>query len=266
MYRHHTPVEVYEVGGFPVFVKRDDLFAAPPAPPLAKLRGLKTILQGAMQENVGLIGCFEASKSNIGHGLAAACLAHPGLQPVVAFPSIAGRNLTESLLRARELGAELMPIRNNLIAICHRQAAKFINDRGGFMIPFGFECPEAVKAVEDEAKTISARMVEGGTVVVACGSGVTLAGLLRGLPGEPNRIIGVSVGRAVKNIHRCVVRFVGAVPTHLEIRPARLAYRNRSLEEAPFPCNAWYDLKAWEVIAEEIDTLTKPILFWNVGG
>jgi hypothetical protein len=34
---------------------------------------------------------------------------------------------------------------------------------------------------------------------------------------------------------------------------------------APFPCNPWYDLKAWHWLEQNTSRLEGPILFWNVG-
>ena len=87
MYLEHTPIEIYEVAGRPVFVKREDLFARPPAPPVAKLRGLRAILLGLEAEGRTCVGCFEASHSRIGHGLAAACTDFAGLKCLVAYPA-----------------------------------------------------------------------------------------------------------------------------------------------------------------------------------
>lgn len=266
LYCDRTPIETVRLSGRDVFVKRDDLYARPPAPPLAKLRGLRLILSQAVERGESLIGCFEASQSRIGHGLAAAVREFPSLSCVVAYPQSRNHGPSASVQAAHALGAALIPVPSNIVAICYRQASNQIAQRGGWIVPFGFDCPEAVQAVEAEAHTVPAELVQGGTVVVPCGSGITLAGLLRGLEGKPARIIGVSVGRSVKNIHRCLARHVGTLPATLDIRPAAHLYRQAPRIKAPFPCDSHYDLKAWEVVTQEISILPGPILFWNVGG
>lgn len=266
LYCDHTPIQQIDLAGRDVFVKRDDLYARAPAPPLAKLRGLRLILSQAVARPEKLIGCFEASQSRIGHGLAAAIREFPSLSCVVAYPFIKNREPSASVLAAKALGAALIPVPSNIVAICYRQAATQIAQRGGWMIPFGFDCPEAVQAVEAEARTVPGELVRGGTVVVPCGSGITLAGLLRGLEDKPARIIGVSVGRSVQNIRRCLARYVASLPETLEIRPATYLYRKAPKISAPFPCDRHYDLKAWDVVTQELSELPHPILFWNVGG
>ena len=264
MYREHTPIERHTVNGRTVFVKRDDLFAMPPAPPLAKLRGLRKILAKAADNGATLVGCFEASASNIGAGLAAAVSEFPSIKCVVAFPQVKNRPAPLSAQRAAELGAELLPVPSNFVAICYRQASKQILERGGVMMPFGFECEEAVESVELEAATIPNDQIEGGTLVVCCGSGVTLAGIVRGLPTLPSKIVGVSIGRSHKNIEKCLARFCD-VPDQFELHQAPYKYSQPSQAECPFPCNQFYDLKAWEHLVNHVGEYTNPILMWNVG-
>jgi 1-aminocyclopropane-1-carboxylate deaminase/D-cysteine desulfhydrase-like pyridoxal-dependent ACC family enzyme len=266
LYVDHTPIETWEIAGHSVFVKRDDLFARPPAPPIAKLRGLRNILSGLKEEGHTLVGCFEASRSRIGHGLAAACAHIGGISCIVAYAAIQNRPIPVSILEAKRLGARVLPIRNNFVAICHRQATHLVELEGGWMIPFGFDCREAVEAVASEAARVPAELVRDGTVVVPCGSGVTLAGILRGLPARPDRILGVSVGRSRDAIVRCLRRHMVTKFDGMEIREPRRLYRDSATVPCPFPCDVHYDLKAWEVLSSEIDTLRPPILFWNIGG
>ena len=47
LFREHTPIETHCIRGSVVFGKRDDLFGIDPAPPLAKLRGLRLVLNEA---------------------------------------------------------------------------------------------------------------------------------------------------------------------------------------------------------------------------
>jgi 1-aminocyclopropane-1-carboxylate deaminase/D-cysteine desulfhydrase-like pyridoxal-dependent ACC family enzyme len=266
LYVEHTPIETWEVAGHSVFVKRDDLFARPPAPPISKLRGLRTILSELKQAGQTLAGCFEASKSRIGHGLAAACAHIGGIKCLVAYAAIQNRPVPASVREAERLGARVLPIRNNFVAICHRQATRAVESEGGWMVPFGFDCSEAVEAVAAEAARVPATLVQDGTLVVPCGSGVTLAGILRGLTARPSRVLGVSVGRSRDAILRCLDRHMVANVEGLDIREPRRLYSDRATVACPFPCDAHYDLKAWEVLSSEIHTLRPPILFWNVGG
>lgn len=266
MLHEHTPIERHEVRGREIWVKRDDLVALPPAPPIAKLRGIADLLSRAASRGYTLVGCFEARVSRIGHGLAAACAARQGLRCIVAYPKIKGQPPPASVMAAANLGARILPIPSNFVAICYRQAARVVGHEGGWMLPFGFECPEAIAAVAREAETIPTHYIEDGTLVVSCGSGVTLAGILCGLRWKPKRVVGVSVGRSVANIERCLDRSRIKVPAILEIRAPTRPFHEPATLDCPFSCDVHYDLKAWEVLVQELDSFPDPILFWNVGG
>jgi hypothetical protein len=124
----------------------------------------------------------------------------------------------------------------------------------------------AIAAVAQEAETIPAHFIDDGTLVVSCGSGVTLAGILRGLQSRPKKIVGVSVGRSVENIRRCLNRSCVELSAVLDIRAPTKPFHEAAIIDSPFSCDAHYDLKAWEVLVRELDSFPDPILFWNVGG
>ena len=106
---------------------------------------------------------------------------------------------------------------------------------------------------------------KGGTLLVCCGSGVTLAGLLNGLNDLPARIVAVSSGRSLERIKRCVKRYVTRLPSNIEFVPAQLPYSTLSSWPCPFPTHPNYDLKVWQYLDDHIDLYADPILFWNIG-
>lgn len=264
-FRDHTPIECYEIRGRKIHVKRDDLYGIPPAPSLAKLRGLRPLLHRLYASGERAVGCWDTGVSRLGQGLATAARELAGLHTIVCFPGHSDTPLPPAVAEAQALGAELRRFRPNRIAICLVQAKRFLADRGGQLLPFGLECEEAVAAVEDEASRLPHELVSGSTIVVCCGSGVTLAGILRGLPTPPGRIIGYSAGRSVSQIERCLRRFVEPLPACLELHPAQFPYRLALVHECPFPSHPNYDLKAWRHLVNNLDSYPEPILFWNVG-
>jgi 1-aminocyclopropane-1-carboxylate deaminase/D-cysteine desulfhydrase-like pyridoxal-dependent ACC family enzyme len=263
--RQETPIEVYAVSGRQVFVKRDDLFGNYPAPPLGKLRGLSIVLQELHEQGVRLVGCWETRVSKLGQGLAALAAEYPDMRTIVSYPTRKGTPLPDSVRRAQELGAELLPLRGNHVSICYSQAKNHVTGLGGIMLPFGMECIQAVNAVAAEARDIPIDVIGGGTVVVCCGSGVTLSGLLLGLQAKPRRVIGISSGRSVRRIVNCISRYLPSLPEYLEIHPARMPYELALDYPCPFPSHPNYDLKAWKHLLENIDSFTDPVLFWNIG-
>jgi hypothetical protein len=265
LFREHTPVERYEVDGRAVHVKRDDLYAKPPAPPLAKLRGMRVLLRRLYDDGVRLTGCWDTRVSKLGQGLAACCAELPGMRCVVSYPLKKGEPEPEAVSAAAGLGAEVYPVPGGRITVCFAQARRYVQGRGGFMLPFGMECAEAVEGVRREASAVPAELLRGGTLVVCCGSGVTLAGLLAGLRVMPRRVVGVSSGRSTANIRGCLGRHVRSLPEGLELREPDVAYSVALSFPCPFPAHPHYDLKAWRFLVEHLREFPDPILFWNIG-
>lgn len=131
------------------------------------------------------------------------------------------------------------------------------------MLPFGLDCEAAVREVAREAARTPASLASG-TLVLSCGSGVTLAGLLMGLPVHPRSVIGVSSGRSVANIRRCIESYV-RLCCAVCLVPARMTYYDSPPIECPFPAHPNYDLKAWHLLVQEIGSFIDPVLFWNIG-
>lgn len=264
LYREHTPIEEHAINGVRVFVKRDDLYGRPPAPQLGKLRGLRVVLRKLFEDDVRLVGCWDTRVSKLGLGLAAACREFPGMHAVVSYPRKMGADLPPSIAAAKILGAEVFSMRGNHVAICYAQARKQIEKMGGRILPFGLECPEAVQAVAKEAAKTPVELL-GGTVVLCCGSGVTLAGLLTGFPKLPSTLVGLSSGRSIDKIRTCLERYVPRLPTSLILRAPSVPYEVVCEAPCPFPSHGNYDRKAWELLTREIRRFREPILFWNIG-
>lgn len=265
IFRQHTPIESYVVNGRRVNVKRDDLYGRSPAPPLAKLRGMRIVLRRLYDDGVRLTGCWDTRVSKLGLGLAACCRELPEMRCIVSYPTKKGEPEPVAISKARELGAEVYAIQGSRISICFAKARTHVADKGGVMLPFGLECFEAVDGVAKEAATVPREKIEGGTLVVSCGSGVTLAGLLSGLPIFPDKLIGLSSGRSVNNILSCVGRYVKNLPSCLEVHDAVVPY-SRSLDyPCPFPSHPNYDLKAWKFLEDNLHDYSDPVLFWNIG-
>src|SRR5260370_38973516 len=88
LFHEDTPIERYFLDGRSVYVKRDDLYAAPPAPPLAKLRGAMSLLTRLYSDGVRLVGCWDTRISALGQGIAACCSCFPCMRTIVAYPNI----------------------------------------------------------------------------------------------------------------------------------------------------------------------------------
>jgi hypothetical protein len=265
LFKRTTPLERYRIGRRTTWVKRDDLFAKWPAPPLGKLRGVRTLLRRLYMEGVRLVGCWDTRISALGQGVTVCARELAGLRVIVAYPVSQRSVLPEPVRAASNLGAEVLPVRAGRISISFAEARRLVENRGGVLLPFGLACIESVTAIEEEAAQIPDEAVQGGTVVVSCGSGVTLAGLIRGLGHRPTRYIGVSSGRSIRMIESCLKRYGVKLSSHIKIIPAQYSYAKALAISCPFPSHPNYDLKAWDFLQKNLDSLRGPLLFWNVG-
>jgi 1-aminocyclopropane-1-carboxylate deaminase/D-cysteine desulfhydrase-like pyridoxal-dependent ACC family enzyme len=265
LFREETPIESYEINGRTVYVKREDLFGIFPAPPLAKLRGIRALLRRLRAENVRFVGCWDTRVSKLGQGVAAVCALFPGMRCLVSYPTKRGESTPEAITVAKALGAEILPVPGNRINICYGKVRRVVESRGGVMLPFGLECPEAVDAVRQVAQQTPREYLGGGTLVLSCGSGVTLAGLLLGLPVFPARIVALSAGRSLIKLTQCLRRHGAVTPRIVEFHEAQVPYARKLNDPCPFPTHPNYDLKAWKFLTEHVDQYSDPVLFWNIG-
>ncbi len=260
-----TPIEEHRLGRRRVFVKRDDLCSRAPAPPLGKLRGLEPLISRLVAQGATTIGCWDTRVSKLGQGLAALARDFDGLTSIVCYPQLKNGPIPAPVLSARQLGAEIVPMRGNHVSICFAQATRIVSRRGGVMIPFGMDCPESVAAIADEARRVPPAILRNGTVVVSCGSGVTLAGLLQGFDPAPRRVVGVSSGRSLGRLRQCLEKHLNHVPANVTLIAASEPYESVPTLDCPFPTHPNYDLKAWKYLVEHLESLTPPLLFWNIG-
>jgi 1-aminocyclopropane-1-carboxylate deaminase/D-cysteine desulfhydrase-like pyridoxal-dependent ACC family enzyme len=264
-FRSSTPLEQYLLDNGHVWVKRDDLFARWPAPPLGKLRGARALLRELYRDGVRLVGCWDTRISALGQGITICARELPGLKVIVAYPASRGSEIPDPLRVASQFGAKILPVRAGRITISFADARKRVEASGGVLLPFGLDCIQSVSAIEREAARIPDSAVSGGTVVVSCGSGVTLAGLLRGLGARPSRYIGVSCGRSIGMIQRCLSKYVENCLDVVELIPPVHSYSKQLALSCPFPTHPNYDLKAWAFLRENFRSLRAPVFFWNVG-
>ena len=94
-YFRETEVEKYQIGKYPVLVKREDLAVKKPAPPFSKVRGIIPALQKLKKQGYTTIGYTESSISMAGWGLVWAC-EQLGLKAVIFDPQY---KKTPSLLK-----------------------------------------------------------------------------------------------------------------------------------------------------------------------
>lgn len=258
-----TPVE--EVNG--VFVKREDLcMAGTKGPPFSKMRG---VVEHIANRPEGVIGVLDTYHSQGGHAVAYAC--HElGKKCVNFWPrrkADIGEALRPQQAAAQALGADLVALPAGRSAVLYHRAKselKFSSD--SYMMPNALKLPEMVTSTAREAR-LTFQNYLARRVVISISSGTIAAGVLQALDdmewiGEVVLHMGYSrpVGATMKYIRAMAQREFDWI--QVRVVDEGFAYGEAVKVAVPFPCNMYYDAKAWRW------TLRNPAphtLFWNVG-
>ena len=283
---HDTPIEPYLCRGIPVAVKREDLCADPPLPPLAKLRGIQAYMQRVKQEGATAVGVLDTRVSKSGLGVA--CIASDlGLTCHYYFPVRKDETdwLTPTRAEASRQGAVLVPMQAGRIGIVYARAKK---REAGTMLPLGFPLYETVLETANVMAQVDPAYYQGGTIVVSVGQGAIVAGLMvglarvsRGRDTGPAMLRGITAsmdpGRAWRRITKHLARaslqepgpYVKAglwwAAAYTKLIKEGEVYYEPAEEQPPFPAHPYYEGKAWAWLKRNIGELPLPILFWNVG-
>lgn len=176
-----TPVDWVEDEG--VWLKRDDAFAFAGTRG-GKVRTCRVLAEGAP----GLVtaGSRQSPQANI----VAQIARRLGVPCRVHTPQ---GELSPELLAAKAAGAEIVqhPAGYNTVIVA--RAREDAAARGWTEIPFGMECEEAIRQTSTQTANIPA---DAARLVVPCGSGMSLAGILHGLVryGRSIPVVAVVVG------------------------------------------------------------------------
>ena len=179
-----TPIE--KVGN--AWAKRDDRFSVHGARG-SKARTMLAIAQDAKREGVGVV--VAASRDSTMLGRVARVCAHVGV-PCRLHVSHSKTFSTEEE-DAHAHGATLVKHNISFLEKIAPRAQADASERGWKYIPFGIECEEHLDSVRKQVRDIPAGVKR---IVITVGSGMALAGVLKGLDdcGRSDlRVLGVQV-------------------------------------------------------------------------
>jgi len=259
MLREGTPIQDYRTE-YGLYVKREDLSCPPPGPPFSKARGVYVWVK-KRPEN--LIGVLDTRHSQAGHAVARACQLL-GKQCVNYYPEFKYEpGPREPQLRAKELGAELAPLPAGRSAILYHTARKLTEARNGVMIPNALKLAESVVETSKET-TLGERGFE--TVLIPISSGTIAAGVIRGLGTAPNYIIHLGYSRSHGEIRKYITDAAG-IEARLTLIDEGYEYKDVAEDgpTPPWPCNPYYDLKAFRWWMKEGRKTYGSALLWNIG-
>lgn len=263
MLNRNTPIEDWREH-YGLYVKREDLACPPPGPPFSKTRGV-FVWVGKQQADI--IGVLDTYHSQAGHAVARACQLL-GKKCLNFYPEYKGETgLRPPQLRAKELGAELKPLPAGRSCILYHQAVKETKRRGGVTIPNALKLPESV---EETAKEVPERVFSN--VLLPSSSGTIAAGVIRGFCRYgliPRFIVHLGYSRSHGEVLRYLSEASGVEHQYLniDIIDEGYSYKDRA-KDGPtpeWPCNAYYDLKAFRWWLREGREQYGEALLWNVG-
>lgn len=151
----------------------------------------------------------------------------------------------------KKLGGKVIQVPHGYLNVVQAAATKYAAKQKAFLMPFGFDLPEAVRTIADAALATG---VTPDEVWCASGSGTLARGLTLAWPDAKMNV--VQIGRTLTK------KDVGKAKIHVYPKPFGWALKEGV---TPFPSDFHYDGKAWEMMRAK-KRKGKTILFYNVMG
>lgn len=211
----------------PVFIKRDDLIG--PALGGNKARKLEYLMAAAQASGQRRIVTFGGLQSNHARMTAAAARMY-GFEPHLLLFGARPRRLTGNLLLNEQFGARMYflpfpqgstPTRTleqsiRLVRVLARilVGRHYFMPVGGHGIPGCFGYVQAAQELDAQARAAG---LGAATVVVAAGTGGTLAGMLAGLRLCHSQldVLGIDIGRLWRGFRASIAHMAGTLCAHL---------------------------------------------------
>lgn len=276
-----TPWENYDLDGVDLWVKREDLCCPEPGPSFSKIRGVyKHLQQIKQQRGVIPIGVMDTVHSKAGWGVAYICRAL-GLPCYDFFPVLKsewvvvdGRYVVrQNQVHAEDLGANLVPLHAGMSDVLYNRAKGILKQETngkGYMMPNALKLTESIDetALEVAKYTPDELLNVDGTWLISVSSGTIAAGVLCGLEecgAAPIVILHMGYDRSEDALLEYVLNAAGSNNPFIQIINEHYEYKQAVEADCPFPCNPYYDLKAWKWLMQHYKELQPPIIFWNIG-
>lgn len=287
MIRNNTEIEKYSHNNRDYYVKREDLACLSPGPPFAKIRGLYKVLVRLKKDGYDTVGYMETAISMAGWGITYLCK-HLNMKAVIFYPKYKDGykyNQERFVEKWKNFGGEVIPLEKpNLLQINAIRAKKIFEKKykNGMWMKPGLKFNETIYEVEKESK-LTIEKLKPKTVVCAIGSGVMITGVLRGIAKSNvvvNKVYGVMVHTGTDPVKMMDYVFkLGefkkdglfglnlnkSVKSFEIVSGGYLYHEIPEIALPPFPCNLYYEMKAYKYLIDHISELEKPILFWNIG-
>ena len=258
MLREGTPLEYYLK--YDLWVKHEEKSCPPPGPPFSKTRG---VYAWVSKQSAAMIGVLDTYHSQGGHAVARAC-SILNKKALVFYPEYKYEpGYRHPQKRALELGAELVGLPAGRSAILYHAAKRITLQRGGVMIPNALKLEESIT---ETAREVS-KDQKFDWVVISASSGTIAAGVIQGFGNSAHYIVHLGYSRSHEQVEKYLREKSGEASATIEIIDEKYSYKDkaRSGETPPWPCNPYYDLKAFRWLIANRKRYSGSILFWNIG-
>jgi hypothetical protein len=259
----NTPLDVYQVGRRDVWVKRDDLVGDNQiTPPWGKLMAVQNLLKNTDLKKPVI-------HKNVFGSWSGWCLAYfaqkMDFEFHMAYPNV--KKFPSELCEIVEsFGCKLYPMRHNMANVLRSQVTRYAEEKRWQVLPVAFESEwyynHMKKRIED---TIKKSGIKFDNLVVSSGSGVTCTALADGFFGMGGKNMYTICVSSEKTVGR-KTQVLGK-DENITVIKSGFAFDDFMTQlDVPFPCNQFWDRKAWHWLQEHIKTLKGKTLFWNLGG
>ena len=251
---YNTPIETHNG----IDVKRDDLMNGnTDLPPWGKIGGVKELLLNCDKKIP--VACLSTRGSYSGWCLSGLGKEY-GYDIKVSYPN-SKVYPQEDLDKIKSYGAELNPIKPNMVQIVHNKHKSICKENGWQMFPYGFDNEiyhdYFQKRIEDVGDDYD-------NLIVVAGTGVTSIGLIKGFLTDKNKWVHLIVTSTPKTIEKILQKH-NVVNENIILHTTDYDFYDEMKDfDTPFPCNKYWDKKAWWWIQN--NRLKGKSLFWNLGG
>jgi hypothetical protein len=269
MLRVNTPIEDYRER-YGLWVKREDLSCPPPGPAFSKTRGVYARVASREEKTIGVLDTYH---SQAGHAVARACQVL-GKKCINYYPNYKHEPGPRDPQRCAEvLGASLYPLPAGRSCILYHAAKKHAESVGAYLMPNALKLEESVAETAREVPLGHAEWEDIGDgprpawVVIPASSGTIAAGVIRGFGDTTEFIVHLGYSRSHSEVDRYLREKSGYPEAHITLIDEGFSYKDRAKpgETPPWPCNEYYDLKAFRWWMKFRQDYPGDTLFWNIG-
>lgn len=150
-------------------------------------------------------------------------------------------------------GSQIFQVPAGRMNVVQARARAYCANTGAYFFPLGFDLPEAEEPFIRAMKLVAGQIAPPPEVWCATGSGMLARCLAKAFPAATIKAVAVGLASRWKK---------QSFPANVQVMPCDYRFEQRIKNVAsPFPCCAYYDLKAWDLASQ----FARPgSLFWNV--